>query len=83
MQSNLYGMGRDPALFRDPELYQPERWLRHDAAAGENNLTMQALTNLAWGHGARMCLGEETSFQTNQTEKVLCVNQREGRVCSL
>ena len=57
MQANLYGMGRDPALFADPEVFRPERWLRGDA---EDNLHMKALTNLAWGHGARMCIGKYT-----------------------
>ena len=61
-QANLYGMGRDPALFPDPEVYQPERWLRSRSEDSED-MSMKALTNLPWGHGARMCIGRRIAEQ--------------------
>ena len=71
VQANLYGMGRDPALFTDPEVYRPERWLKSDDVdhlstksltnlpwGHLTNLPWGHLTNLPWGHGARMCIGK-------------------------
>lgn len=49
-------MGRDPSLFPDPEIFQPERWLRR--ADDEHDMSIKSFTNLPWGHGARMCLGK-------------------------
>ena len=57
MQANLFGMGRDPALFKDPEEYRPERWLRSDD--DDDGMSTKSFTNLPWGHGARMCIGRE------------------------
>lgn len=54
VQANLYGMFRDPAYFPDPEVFRPERWLRE--ANMDSNV--KALSNLVWGHGARMCIGK-------------------------
>ena len=55
MQANLFGMGRDPALFKDPKEYRPERWLRNDD--DDDGMSTKSFTNLPWGHGARMCIG--------------------------
>ena len=55
VQANLYGMGHDPELFPEPEIFRPERWLR-----GTDD-SAKALANLPWGHGARMCLGKQST----------------------
>ncbi|RWA09528.1 hypothetical protein EKO27_g5582 [Xylaria grammica] len=45
----VYSLHRDPAVFPDPELFDPDRWLR---ASPEMR---QALS--PWGFGSRICLG--------------------------
>ena len=52
LQANLYGMGRDPNLFEEPETYRPERWLTKT-----ENSANHAMASLPFGHGARMCIG--------------------------
>ncbi|CAG2253475.1 Cytochrome P450 10 [Mytilus edulis] len=58
VQANLYGMFHDPALYPDPESFKPERWLQ-----GEMDRTLKSLSNLVWGHGARMCIGRRFAEQ--------------------
>lgn len=43
----LYSMGRNPAMFLSPELYNPQRWLDN----------RQTFHHLAFGFGVRQCLG--------------------------
>ncbi|KAM5280710.1 cytochrome P450 11B2, mitochondrial-like [Ctenodactylus gundi] len=43
----LYSMGRDPAVFPNPERYNPQRWLN-------NGMSFHHLT---FGFGVRQCLG--------------------------
>lgn len=59
IQANLYGMFRDEKLFPDNDQFKPERWLR------ENKMDAQhkSLSNLIWGHGARMCIGRRFAEQ--------------------
>nr|XP_022312942.1 LOW QUALITY PROTEIN: cytochrome P450 10-like [Crassostrea virginica] len=59
VQCNLYGIYKDSKLFPDPEVFRPERWTR------ENNMDkeLKALSNLVWGHGARMCIGRRLAEQ--------------------
>ena len=48
---SVYYTGRDPANFRDPEQFLPERWLRDE---------MEHKHTFAWlpfGFGPRMCIG--------------------------
>ncbi|KAK6179576.1 hypothetical protein SNE40_011903 [Patella caerulea] len=58
VQANVYGMYRDPSLFPEPELFKPERWLR-----GNMDSNLKSLSNLVWGHGARMCIGRRFAEQ--------------------
>lgn len=53
VQANLYGMFRDNQFFPEPEVFKPERWLKEYQMDKE----LKALSNLVWGHGARMCIG--------------------------
>ena len=53
VQANLYGMGRDAKIFKDPEVFRPERWLRENVDS-----TVRAYATLPWGHGPRMCIGK-------------------------
>jgi len=52
VQANLYGMFHDPKLFPEPATFSPERWLD-----GKMDRQLKSLSNLVWGHGARMCIG--------------------------
>ncbi|XP_064619540.1 cytochrome P450 10-like [Lineus longissimus] len=59
VQANLYCMGRDPEIFPSPLEYRPERWMKE----GAKDCKAPALSNLVWGHGARMCLGRRLAEQ--------------------
>lgn len=58
---NLYALGQDPSLFEDPEVFSPERFVRHphglkdDANASEG---ARKATH-AFGAGRRICPGEQ------------------------
>ncbi|MFG2716553.1 cytochrome P450 [Streptomyces goshikiensis] len=58
-----YAMQRDPAVFDDPEVFDPDRWLPERLTTGQR----QAFT--AFGGGRRKCLGE----QYGMTEAVLAL----------
>ncbi|XP_063441953.1 cytochrome P450 10-like [Mytilus trossulus] len=58
VQGNLYAMYHDPKLYPDPESFKPERWLD-----GEMDRKLKSLSNLVWGHGARMCIGRRFAEQ--------------------
>ena len=62
IQANLYGMGHDPEIFPEPELYQPERWLRTKAQMTPSEQAIYVFANLPWGHGPRMCLGRSSQY---------------------
>ncbi|KAL8570631.1 hypothetical protein ACOMHN_039068 [Nucella lapillus] len=59
VQANLYGMFRDAEMFPEPERFQPSRWLRE----GNMDPQLKSLSNLVWGHGARMCIGRRFAEQ--------------------
>uniref|UniRef100_A0A0B7AB98 Cytochrome P450 n=1 Tax=Arion vulgaris TaxID=1028688 RepID=A0A0B7AB98_9EUPU len=61
VQANLYGMYHDPELFTDPEEFLPERWLKESKNKMDSNI--KAVSQLVWGHGARMCLGRRFAEQ--------------------
>ncbi|MFD9359636.1 cytochrome P450 [Streptomyces sp. NPDC060031] len=58
-----YALQRDPAVFGDPEVFDPDRWLPERVTAAQR----QAFT--AFGGGRRKCLGE----QYGMTEAVLAL----------
>ena len=59
VQANLWGMGRDPNLFPDPERYYPERWLRsNEEVLDSQQVEAKSYGTVPWGHGPRMCVGQ-------------------------
>ncbi|ESO92641.1 hypothetical protein LOTGIDRAFT_233081 [Lottia gigantea] len=59
VQANLYGMYSDAKIFPEPEKFKPERWLRESKMDSQT----KSLSNLIWGHGARMCIGRRFAEQ--------------------
>uniref|UniRef100_A0A8W8N4Z2 Cytochrome P450 10 n=1 Tax=Magallana gigas TaxID=29159 RepID=A0A8W8N4Z2_MAGGI len=59
VQANMYAMFRNSQYYSEPELFKPERWLKDSGM--DNNL--KAMSNLVWGHGARMCIGRRFAEQ--------------------
>ncbi|MGI5359780.1 cytochrome P450 [Streptomyces sp. CA-252508] len=59
-----YALQRDPAVFDDPEVFDPDRWLP------ERLTTRQRQAFTAFGGGRRKCLGE----QYGMTEAVLALS---------
>ncbi|KAG5637609.1 hypothetical protein H0H81_004001 [Sphagnurus paluster] len=49
---NVWAVGRDPAVFPDPEAFKPERWLREDGSLRED------LKSYPFGFGRRVCPGQ-------------------------
>ena len=49
----MYSTSRSEKYFKDPLEFKPERWLR------ENKDENLAFSNLQFGFGTRMCLGEK------------------------
>ncbi|XP_078595814.1 1,25-dihydroxyvitamin D(3) 24-hydroxylase, mitochondrial-like isoform X1 [Branchiostoma floridae x Branchiostoma japonicum] len=59
---SLYDMARDPRLYKDPEEYRPERWLR----GAEDYVDTHPYAYLPFGFGTRSCIGRrvaETELQ--------------------
>ncbi|XP_074644453.1 1,25-dihydroxyvitamin D(3) 24-hydroxylase, mitochondrial-like [Tubulanus polymorphus] len=46
-------MGRDPKLFKDPEIFRPERWLKD----GEEKEDIHPFSSIPFGYGKRSCIG--------------------------
>lgn len=59
VQANLFGMFHDEKLFPDNDQFKPERWLRES----KMDTQLKSLSNLIWGHGARMCIGRRFAEQ--------------------
>ena len=55
VQANLYGMYHNADLFYQPEEFIPERWLK---SGQQMDPVVKSLSQLIWGHGARMCIGQ-------------------------
>ncbi|XP_024428096.1 cytochrome P450 11B1, mitochondrial-like isoform X1 [Desmodus rotundus] len=58
----LYSLGRNPSVFPRPELYDPQRWLKRGSST--------RLPHLAFGFGARQCLGRRVA----ETESLLLLH---------
>lgn len=59
VQGHVYGMFQDEKYFPEPEKFKPERWTKGTAMKQE----VKAMSNLVWGHGARMCIGRRFAEQ--------------------
>ena len=55
VQANLFGMYHNADLFYQPEEFLPERWLK---SGQKMDPVVKSLSQLVWGHGARMCIGQ-------------------------
>ncbi|XP_012721270.2 cytochrome P450 11B, mitochondrial [Fundulus heteroclitus] len=53
VQACLYPMGRSSQVFEDPLRFDPGRWAKEDGRKGEG----QGFRSLAFGFGARQCVG--------------------------
>ncbi|XP_078676342.1 cholesterol side-chain cleavage enzyme, mitochondrial-like [Branchiostoma floridae x Branchiostoma belcheri] len=78
---SLYDMARDPRLFKDPEEYRPERWLR----GSEDRADTHPYAFLPFGFGTRSCVGRrvaETELQVLLAKIVqqFTLKQRNPRV---
>ena len=62
-QVSLFAMGRSPAVFAEPQRFDPRRWIRRSG-----NET--AFTALGFGFGARQCIGRRLA----ETEMALCIS---------
>ncbi|RUS78676.1 hypothetical protein EGW08_013564 [Elysia chlorotica] len=60
VQANLYGMYHNADLFYQPEEFIPERWLK---SGPQMDPVVKSLSQLVWGHGARMCIGRRIAEQ--------------------
>jgi cytochrome P450 len=52
-------MFHDEKLFPENDKFKPERWLREN----KMDTQLKSLSNLIWGHGARMCIGRRFAEQ--------------------
>ncbi|KAL0948574.1 hypothetical protein HGRIS_011133 [Hohenbuehelia grisea] len=49
---NIWSIGRDPAVYPDPETFNPQRWLNEEGRLREDMRTF------SWGSGRRVCPGQ-------------------------
>ncbi|KAF5376907.1 hypothetical protein D9615_007352 [Tricholomella constricta] len=57
---NVWAVGRDPAVFPDPEAFTPERWIRQEEGEGEGEggvRLREDLKSYPFGFGRRVCPG--------------------------
>ncbi|XP_066297904.1 cholesterol side-chain cleavage enzyme, mitochondrial-like [Branchiostoma lanceolatum] len=78
---SIYHMARDPKMYKDPDEYRPERWLR----SAEDYEDTHPYAYLPFGFGTRSCIGRrvaETELQVLLAKIVqrFVVKQREPRV---
>ena len=52
---SIYTMGRDPANFKDPNIFDPNRWSRSEKQQG----VLHAFASLPFGFGSRSCIGKK------------------------
>ncbi|KAI4217826.1 MAG: hypothetical protein L6R36_009257 [Xanthoria steineri] len=61
---NVYGIFHDPEWYDDPEMFDPERFLRTPFGVKEGVDTKGFRNNLAFGAGLRICPGESMARRT-------------------
>ena len=61
---NTYGLFHDPERYDDPEMFDPERFLRTPFGVKEGVDTTGYRNNLAFGAGLRICPGESMARRT-------------------
>ena len=67
-------MGRDPTYFPEPLRYLPDRWMGEgEMDDDELNRKQQLICGLAFGHGARMCIGQSKSLLPYYFEKNIII----------
>ncbi|KAJ8287883.1 hypothetical protein COCON_G00005420 [Conger conger] len=57
VQACLYPMGRSKDVFREPEIFKPTRWEKSERHAAGGTGPGSGFLSLAFGFGARQCLG--------------------------
>ena len=74
----LYSTARSENYFKDPLEMKPERWLR------ENKDEHHAFSNLQFGFGSRMCLGEKNDYlnKSVSVERVIARKLTRGNMIS-
>ncbi|KAB1933875.1 cytochrome P450 [Micromonospora sp. ALFpr18c] len=70
---SFYSQHRDPTLFRDPNNFDPDRWLPERAA----DVTVEAY--MPFGEGAHRCVGEGFAWAEAMTSLAIIVAQRDLR----
>jgi cytochrome P450 len=61
---NPWVVHRDPAVFKDPDRFWPERWL--DEVSSQDELRAMNRSFLAFGHGSHTCSGRWISIMETQ-----------------
>lgn len=61
---NTYGIFHDPEMYDDPEIFEPERYVRMPFGTKEGVDTRGYRNNLAFGSGRRACPGENMARRT-------------------
>ncbi|MEV4760405.1 cytochrome P450 [Micromonospora sp. NPDC049559] len=67
---SFYSQHRDPALFRDPDRFDPDRWLP------ERSADVTPAAYVAFGEGAHRCVGEAFAYAEAMTTLATIAGQR-------
>ena len=69
----MFSTSRSEKYFKDPMEMKPERWLRGNKDENEGNKDENlAFSNLQFGFGTRMCLGEKDQLVKARLFKQEC-----------
>jgi len=69
IQFSIWSLGRDPALFREPEKFDPDRWNNYSDEK-ENDRGNNLSAWIPFGLGLRSCVGQRMAMM--ETKLVLC-----------